>query len=103
MKADLVVYGRIFTAEKENDGLCEAFAVKDGKYIYVGDRIGAAAYIEEGVTRVIDNTGKGLIIPGCTEGHGHFIGIDALVRMMPGYFVGDYENLLELLREKNEL
>ena len=99
-KADLVVYGKIFTAEKENDGLCEAFAVKDGKYIYVGDRIGAAAYIEDGVTKVIDNTGKGLIIPGCTEGHGHFIGIDALVRMMPGYYEGDYESLLALLREK---
>ncbi|MDO4808604.1 MAG: hypothetical protein Q4A04_01360 [Eubacteriales bacterium] len=38
MKADLVVYGKIFTAEKDNDGLCEAFAVKDGKYVYAGDR-----------------------------------------------------------------
>ncbi len=100
MKADLVVYGKVYTAEKENDGLCEAFAVKDGKYIYVGDRAGAADYVEEGVTKIIDNTGKGLIIPGCTEGHGHFIGIDALVRMMPGYFVADYESLLDLLREK---
>lgn len=100
MKANLVVYGKVYTAEKENDGLCEAFAVKDGKYIYVGDRAGAADYAEEGVTKIIDNTGKGLIIPGCTEGHGHFIGIDALVRMMPGYFVADYESLLDLLRKK---
>ena len=100
MKADLVVYGKVYTAEKENDGLCEAFAVKDGKYIYVGDRAGAADYVEEGVTKIIDNTGKGLIIPGCTEGHGHFLGIDALVRMMPGYFVADYESLLDLLRKK---
>ena len=31
--ADLVVYGTIYTAEEENDGLAEAFAVKDGKLI----------------------------------------------------------------------
>ena len=34
--ADLVVYGKIFTSE--NNQLAEAFAVKDGKYVYVGDR-----------------------------------------------------------------
>ncbi|MBR3989958.1 MAG: hypothetical protein IKI85_05380, partial [Bacteroidales bacterium] len=31
-KADLVVYGKIFTAE--DNELVEAFAVKDGKYVY---------------------------------------------------------------------
>ncbi len=97
--ADYIVYGKIFTAEKECDGLCEAFAVKDGKYIYVGDRDGVADYIDEGKTKIIDNTGKGLIIPGCTEGHGHFIGIDALARMMPGYYM-HYDGVIDLIREK---
>lgn len=97
--ADLVVFGKIFTAEKEGNGLCGAFAVKDGKYIYAGDRDGAADYIDEGRTKIIDNTGKGLIIPGCTEGHGHFIGIDAVARMMPGYYM-HYDGLLDLIREK---
>ena len=32
--ADLVVYGKIFTSE--GNQVVEAFAVKDGKYIYVG-------------------------------------------------------------------
>ena len=36
--ADLVVYGKIFTSE--NNQIVEAFAVKDGKYVYVGDRGG---------------------------------------------------------------
>ena len=35
--ADLVVKGTIYTAEKENNGEASAFAVKDGKYIYVGN------------------------------------------------------------------
>ena len=43
--ADLVVYGTIYTAEDENDGLAEAFAVKEGKYIYVGDKKGAKKFI----------------------------------------------------------
>ena len=67
--ADLVVYGKIFTSE--NAQLVEAFAVKDGKYVYVGNRQGAAAFIEDGKTEVIDYTGKGLVMPGCGNGHAH--------------------------------
>ena len=68
--ADLVVYGKIFTADSSK--IVEAFAVKDGKYIYVGDKAGAEALIEEGKTEVIDYTGKGLIMPGCGNGHAHY-------------------------------
>ena len=33
--ADLVVFGKVYTVE---DGqIVEAFAVRDGKYVYVGD------------------------------------------------------------------
>ena len=39
--ADLVVIGTIYTAE--DNEVCGAVAVKDGKYVYVGDREGAAA------------------------------------------------------------
>ena len=95
--ADTVVYGTIFTAEEENAGLAEAFAVKDGKFVYVGDRLGAEAYIKKDVTKLIDNTGKGLIIPGCTEGHGHFVGIDALFKMLPGLNC-NYDQLLTELK-----
>ena len=69
--ADLVVYGKIFTSE--NNQVVEAFAVKDGKYIYVGDKAGAEAYVEEGKTEVVDYTGKGLVMPGCGNGHAHYM------------------------------
>ena len=36
ISADLVVYGKIFTSEKNK--IVEAFAVKDGKFIYVGNK-----------------------------------------------------------------
>jgi len=68
--ADLVVYGKIFTAE--GNQTVEAFAVKDGKYVYVGDKAGAEAYIEEGKTEVVDYSGKGLVMPGCGNGHAHY-------------------------------
>ncbi|MBQ3399358.1 MAG: amidohydrolase family protein [Synergistaceae bacterium] len=69
-KADLVVYGKIFTAE--GNKIVEAFAVKDGRYVYVGDRKGAEAFVEKGKTEVLDYTGKGLIMPGCGNGHAHY-------------------------------
>ena len=94
--ADIIIIGTVYTAE--NGKRCEAFAVKDGKFIYVGDKQGVNAYIKEGETKVLDY-GCSLIIPGCTEGHGHFIGIDGLVRIMPGYYV-DYPEILDLLKEK---
>ena len=68
--ADLVVYGKIFTSE--GNQVVEAFAVKDGKYIYVGDKAGAEAFIEEGKTEVVDYTDKGLVMPGCGNGHAHY-------------------------------
>ena len=68
--ADLVVYGKIFTSE--GNQMVEAFAVKDGKYIYVGDKAGAEALVEEGKTEVIDYSGKGLVMPSCGNGHAHY-------------------------------
>ena len=68
--ADLVVYGKIYTAE--GNQIVEAFAVKDGKYVYVGDKAGAEAFVEEGKTEVVDYSGKGLVMPGCGNGHAHY-------------------------------
>lgn len=87
---NLVVYGKIFTAE--NNTIADAFVVKNGKFVYVGDTIGAKEYVKDGA-QVIDYRNKGLVIPGCTEGHGHFVGIDGIARMWPG-FRKPYKNLV---------
>ncbi len=68
--ADTVVYGTIRTAEKDNP-IAEAIAIKDGKYVYVGDEQGAAAWIG-GTTQIVDHRGKGMVMPGCTDGHSHY-------------------------------
>lgn len=65
-----MVYGKIFTSE--DNKIVQAFAVKDGKYVYVGDKKGAEAFIEPGKTEVLDYTGKGLVMPSCGNGHAHY-------------------------------
>ncbi len=69
--ADTVVYGKIYTSNAAGD-YAEAIAIKDGKYVYVGTEDGVKSYIKDGKTDVIDYKGKGLIISGATEGHGHY-------------------------------
>ncbi|MBR2734055.1 MAG: amidohydrolase family protein, partial [Selenomonadaceae bacterium] len=68
--ADIVVYGKIFTSE--DNKIVEAFAVKDGKFVYVGDKAGVEPFIDKGKTEVIDYTDKGLVMPGCGNGHAHY-------------------------------
>ncbi len=88
---NLVVYGKIFTAD-QSESIVEAFVIKDGKFVYVGAKDEAAKYVGAD-TEVIDYTGKGLVIPGCTEGHGHFIGVEGVTKMLPG-FKATYEELV---------
>jgi predicted amidohydrolase YtcJ len=75
--ADLVVYGKIYTSNEARD-YAEAFAVKDGKYVYVGNSEGVSEYIKNGTTKVIDHKDQGLVMAGATEGHGHYVGQGAL-------------------------
>ena len=97
--ADLVVIGKIFTSE--NNQMAEAFAVKDGKYVYVGDKAGAEQYIVNGKTEVIDYTGKGLVMPGCGNGHSHYMLGYALktIGTMIGLDVTSEKLLKEILPE----
>ena len=84
-KADLVVYGKVFTSE--GNQIVEAFAVKDGKYVYVGDKAGAKAFVEDGKTKVVDYTGKGLVMPACGNGHAHY---------SMGYAIGAVGTIMEM-------
>ena len=66
MKADMIIKNaKIFTANKE-DPQAAALAVKDGKFVYVGDESGLSAYEGE----VTDFGGK-FIMPGIIDSHVH--------------------------------
>ena len=66
MKADKIIRNaKIFTSDK-NRPLATALAVKDGKFVYVGDEAGLSAYEGE----VTDLGGK-FIMPGIIDSHVH--------------------------------
>lgn len=96
-EADLVVYSNIYTAESENNSEAKAFAVKNGKYIYVGNSDGAKKYIKEGKTQVIES--DGLVIPGCTEGHAHYFDGTGLANQLIGCNES-YEDVLNTLEKE---
>lgn len=98
--ADLVVFGTIYTAEDDNE-VVEAIAIKDGKYIYVGNKEDVKDYIKEEKTEIINIASNGLIIPGCTEGHGHYFSGVGLNSQLEGINCG-YDELLEIIKEKVE-
>ena len=98
--ADTVVYGKIYTANSNQDYV-EAFAVKDGKYIFVGSKDEAQKYIKEGTTQVIDYS-DGFVMPGATEGHGHYIMISTLTALDLIRITPTIEDLLDFAKEAVE-
>lgn len=99
--ADMVVYGDIFTSESVEK--VQAFAVKDGKYIAVGNVADIQKHVGS-TTKIIDH-GEGMVMAGCTEGHGHYL-------MSKFYEYGNHvfkmtekdtrESILATIREKAE-
>jgi predicted amidohydrolase YtcJ len=67
--ADLVLHGgRIFTVD-EGRTWAQAVAIRDGRFVYVGDDAGVQRFVGER-TRVSDLDGK-LAIPGLVDAHTH--------------------------------
>ena len=66
MKADKIFKNaRVFTADKNNPQ-AEALAVKDGKFVYVGDEAGLSDYEGE-----VTDLGGRFIMPGIIDSHVH--------------------------------
>lgn len=67
--ADLILTGaRIFTSNKQQPW-AEAIAIKNDRFIYVGDSTGASKYLSDD-TRSVDLKGR-LVIPGLIDAHAH--------------------------------
>lgn len=82
MDADVVVFGKVFTAE-DDSLFAEGFAVKDGKLLAAGSRTEIETYIGEKTE--VRNYDSGMIVPGFTEGHAH---ISSSVELVKGPYVG---------------
>ena len=67
--ADLILTGaKIFTSNKQQPW-AEAVAIKNGRFIYVGDTTGTSKYLSDN-THSVDLKGR-LVIPGLVDAHAH--------------------------------
>lgn len=78
---NIIVYGKIYTAETDPDKtpadsgyykMAEAMVIRDGRFEYVGTEAGANAFKTDN-SRIINCNGQGIIIPGITDGHAHYM------------------------------
>ncbi len=67
-QASKIIYGNIYTVDKKQPKAA-ALAIKDGKFVYVGDEAGVRDYIGDDTEEI--RYDAGLILPGFGEGHGH--------------------------------
>ena len=108
---NLIVYGNIYTARvDESKGknsseryvMAEAMAVKDGKFVCVGTRAEVDKYRND-KSIIIDRTDKGIIIPGITDGHAHYMMkfINEQMKDNTLQFSGeqDYDGVIEQVRQ----
>ena len=66
--ADSVIYGNFYTVDEKNPK-AQAVAIRDGKFIYVGDAAGIKEYISEDTK--VERYDDGMILPGFVDGHAH--------------------------------
>ena len=71
--ADLVLTGARIYTEDAAHSTAQALAVRDGRFVYVGDAAGAKAYVGQ-ATKVEDAGGR-LVLPGLFDSHIHATGI----------------------------
>lgn len=96
--ADLIVTNaRVYTADEARP-LAEAFAVRDGRIVFVGSRQEANA-LKGASTRVLDAAGK-TVIPGMVDAHAHFGGLAQTLRSVDLVGTRSYDEVIARVVER---
>jgi predicted amidohydrolase YtcJ len=96
--ADLIaINGRIYTADAARP-VVEAFAVRAGRIVFVGDVRGARA-LATARTQVIDLGGR-TVIPGMTDAHAHVAGLGLSLRNVDLNGTASYEEVIARVVER---
>lgn len=96
--ADLIVTNaRVYTADEARP-LAEAFAVRDGRIVFVGSRQEAQA-LKGANTRVVDAAGK-TVIPGMVDAHAHFGGLAQTLRSVDLVGTRTYDDVIARVVER---
>ena len=67
--ADLILAGATIYTANQIQKWAEAVAIRDGRFVYVGDSTGAEAF-RSADTRVLDLGGR-FVVPGLIDSHAH--------------------------------
>lgn len=95
----VVVNGKVWTGDAAPENAsAEAFAVRGGRFVYVGDEAGARAFVGEG-TRVVDAGGR-RIVPGMVDAHAHPVNAAMDLREVDLRGAKSRAELLGLVREE---
>lgn len=96
--ADLVVTnGRIYTADGARP-LVDAMAIRGGRVVFVGDRLGARALIGAH-TRTLDLQGR-TVIPGMTDAHAHVTGLGQSLLNVDLVGTASYQQVIDRVVER---
>jgi predicted amidohydrolase YtcJ len=96
--ADLIVTNaRVYTADEARP-LVEAFAVREGKIVFVGSQR-EADVLKGASTRVIDAGGK-TVIPGMVDAHAHFSGLAQKLRSVDLVGTRSYDEVVARVVER---
>lgn len=99
MTADLIVKGKIFTAD-EKQSVAEAMAVADGRILAVGLEEDVRIYEDEHTETL--EVSQGMVMPGMAEGHAHISSTTELIfgaRLMDGESVAEYQRIIREFME----
>ena len=96
--ADLIVTNaRVYTAD-ESRPLVEAFAVRDGRIVFVGSQR-EAEVLKGASTRIVDGGGK-TVIPGMVDAHAHFSGLAQKLRSVDLVGTRSYDEVIARVVER---
>ena len=93
----IVTNARVYTAD-ETRPLAQAFAVRDGKIIFVGSATEAEA-LKGPSTRTVDAEGK-TVVPGIVDAHGHFGGLAQKLRSVDLVGTRSYDEVIARVVER---
>ncbi len=93
----IVTNARVYTADEAHP-LAQAFAVRDGKIVFVGSATEAEA-LKGASTRTIDAEGK-TVIPGIVDAHGHFGGLAQKLRSVDLVGTRSYDEVIARVVER---
>lgn len=96
--ADLIVTNaRVYTADEARP-LAEAFAIRDGRVVFVGSK-SEADVLKGASTRIVDAAGR-TVIPGMVDAHGHFGGLAQKLRAVDLVGTHSYDEVVARVVER---